>query len=67
MKGVHLKNLAKEILWAVLAATWITGLVHQFESWTMTTVYVVISLMMVAVTFSNRLVLKFAPRRNHRR
>jgi hypothetical protein len=41
----------------VLAATWITGLVHQFGSWSMTTVYVAISLMMVAVTFGNRLVL----------
>jgi hypothetical protein len=67
MKGVHLKNLAKEALWALLTATWITGLMHQFESWTMTTVYVAISLMMVAVTFSDRLVLKFVPRRNHRR
>jgi hypothetical protein len=62
-----LKNLAKEALWAVLAATWITGLVHQFGSWLMTTVYVLISLMMVAVTFSDYLVLKFVPRRNHRR
>ena len=62
-----MKNLAKEALWAVLAATWITGLVHQFGSWAMTTVYVAISFMMVAVTFGNRLVFKFAPRRNHRR
>jgi nitrate/nitrite transporter NarK len=62
-----LKKLAKEALWAVLAATWITGLVHQFESLTMTTLYVAISLMMVAVTFGNRLVFKFVPRRNHRR
>jgi hypothetical protein len=67
VKGVHLKNLAKEALWAVLAATWITGLVHQFGSWSMTTIYIAISFMMVAVTFSNRLVLKFVPRRNHRR
>jgi hypothetical protein len=67
MKGVRLKNLAKEALWALLAATWITGLMHQFESWTMTTVYVAISLMMAAVAFSDRLVLKFVPRRNHRR
>jgi hypothetical protein len=67
VKGVHLKNLAKEAIWAVLAATWITGLVHQFESWAMTTVYVAISLMVVAVTFGNRLVLKFASRRTHRR
>jgi hypothetical protein len=62
-----LKNLAKEALWAVLAATWITGLVHQFESWAMTAFYVAISLTMVAVTFGNRLVLKLVPRRNHRR
>jgi hypothetical protein len=67
VKGVLLKDLAKEALWAVLAATWITGLVHQFESRAMTTGYVAISLMMVAVTFGNRLVLKLAPRRNHRR
>jgi hypothetical protein len=33
----------------------------------MTAVYVAISLMMVAVTFGNRLVLKFASRRTHRR
>jgi hypothetical protein len=59
--------LAKEAPGAVVAATWITGLVHQFGSWSMTTVYVAISLMMVAVTFGNRLVLKFAPRRNRRR
>ena len=38
---------------------------HQFELWTMTTVYVAISLMMAAVAFSDRLVLKFVPRRNH--
>ena len=62
-----MKNLVKEALWAVLAATWITGLLHQFGSWSMTTVYVAISLMMVAVTFSDRLVLKFVPRRNRRR
>jgi hypothetical protein len=62
-----LTNLAKEVLWAVLAATWITGLVHQFGSWALTTVYVAISVMMVAVKFSDRLVLKFAPRRNRRR
>jgi hypothetical protein len=67
VKGVPLKNLAKEALWAVLAATWITGLVYQFGSWSMTAVYVAISFMMVAVTFSDRLVLKFEPRRNHRR
>lgn len=60
-------NLAKDALWAVLAATWIVGLVHQFGSWQMTIVYVAISLMMVAVKFSDRLVLKFVPRRNRRR
>jgi PAS domain-containing protein len=67
VKGVRLKNLAKEALWAVVAATWITGLVHQFGSWSMTAVYVAISLMMVAVRFSDRLMLKFVPRRIHRR
>jgi len=64
VKGVHLKNLTKEALWAVLVATWITGLVHQFGSWPMTFVYVAISLMMVAVTFFDRLMLKFVPKRN---
>jgi hypothetical protein len=60
-------NLAKEALWAVLAAAWIAGLVHQFGSWSMTAAYVAISLVMVAVTFGGQLVLKFAPRRNRRR
>ena len=62
-----MKNVAKEALWAVWAATWITGLVHQFGSWAMTTAYVAISLMMVAVNFSDRLVLKFVPWRKRRR
>lgn len=60
-------NLAKEALWAVLAATWFVGLVHQFGSWSMTAVYVAISLGMVAVMFGGQLVPKFTPRRNHRR
>jgi hypothetical protein len=60
-----LKNLAREALWAVLAAAWIVGLVHQFGSWPMTALYVVISLAMVAVRFADRRVLNFAPRRNH--
>jgi hypothetical protein len=62
-----LKNWQKEALWAVLAATWITGLVHQFGSSSMTAVYVAISLMMVAVKLSDRLVLKFVRRQNRRR
>jgi len=49
------------------AGAWITGLVHQFGSWSMTTVYVAISLMMAAVKFSDRLVHKFVPRRSRRR
>ena len=62
-----MNNLAKEVLWAVLVATWITGLLHQFESWTMMIGYIAISLMIVAVTFSERLVLKLIPQRNRRR
>jgi hypothetical protein len=50
-----------------LAAAWIVGLVRQFGSWSMTTAYVAIALAMVAVMFGDRLVLKFAPRRNSRR
>lgn len=67
MKGVHLKNLAKEALWSVLVAAWIVGLVNQFGSWSMTTFYIAISLVMIAVSFGNHLMLKFAPRRNRRR
>jgi len=67
MKGVRLKNLAKEALWALLAATWITGLMHQFEIVDDDDCLRRDSLMMVAVAFSDRLVLKFVPRRNHRR
>jgi hypothetical protein len=60
-------SLVKEALLALLAATWIVGLVNQFGSWTMTTFYIAISLAMIAVTFGNRLVLKSASRRNRRR
>ncbi len=62
-----MKNLAKEALLAVLVAAWVVGLVHQFGSWSMTAVYVGISLMMAAVSFADRLVPKLAPRRNRRR
>jgi hypothetical protein len=62
-----LKNLAKEALWAVLSATWIAGLLHQFGSWSMMAGYIAISLAMTGVTFGNRLMLKFAPRQNRRR
>ncbi len=62
-----MKNLAEEVLLAVLVATWVFGLVHQFGSWSMTAVYVAISLMMAAVRFADRLVPKLAPRRNRRR
>ena len=57
----------KEAIWAVLAAAWIVGFVHQFGSWPMTAAYVAISLAMVAVMFGAELVLGFAPRRNRRR
>ena len=67
MRAIRLKNLAKEALLAVLVATWIAGLIHQLGSWSMTALYVAISLAMAGVTFGNRLVLKFAPRQNHRR
>lgn len=62
-----MNNLAREALWAVLAAAWIVGLVNQFGSWPMTAFYIVISLAMVVVRFADRRVLKFAPRRNRRR
>jgi hypothetical protein len=67
VKEVHVKSWQKEALWAVPVGAWITGLVHQIASWSMTTVYVAISLMMVAVKFSDRLVHKFVPRRSRRR
>jgi hypothetical protein len=62
-----MKNLAKEALLAVLAAAWIVGLVYQFGSWSMISVYVAISLVMVALRFADRLVPKFIPRRIRRR
>jgi hypothetical protein len=65
-KSVAMK-LVKEAVVAVLAAAWVVGLVHQFGSWSMTAVYVAISLGMVAVISSNQLVLKLARRRNPRR
>ncbi len=61
-------NLAKEVLLAVLAATWIVGLVHQWGSWPMTIGYVAISLVMAAIMFGgDRRVLKYARRRNRQR
>ena len=60
-------NLAKEALGAVLAAAWIVGLLHQLGSWSLTAVYIAISLAMVAVMFGGRLVPKFAPRPSRRR
>ena len=60
-------NFAKEALLAVVGAAWIVGLVHQFGSWSLTAFYVGISLLMVAVRFSDRLGLKFALRRIRRR
>jgi hypothetical protein len=60
-------NLAKQALLAVLTATWIVGLVHQFGSWAMAAVYIAISILMVAVMFGSHLVLSFATRRNRRR
>ena len=65
--GTVAMNLAKEALLAVLIAAWIVGLVHQFGSWSMTAVYVAISLVMVAVMFGGELVPKFALRRIRRR
>jgi hypothetical protein len=59
--------LVKEALLAVVAATWIIGLVSQFGSWSMTAFYIAISLVMVALTFGSRLVFKFAPQRNRPR
>jgi hypothetical protein len=55
-------NVAREALWAVLAAAWIVGLINQFESWPMTAFYLVISLAMIAVMFSHQGVLNFAKR-----
>jgi len=60
-------NFAKEALLALLVATWAVGLVNQFGSWTMTAFYIAISLVMITVTFGNRLMFRFVPRRNRRR
>jgi len=60
-------SFVKEALGAILAAAWIVGLVHQLGSWSMTVVYVAISLVMVTVMFGDQLVVKFAPWRNRRR
>lgn len=61
--GTDSMNLAKEVLLAVLAATWIVGLVHQFGSWPMTVGYVAISVVMAGVMFGGDLrVLKYARR-----
>ncbi len=65
-KNIAMK-LAKEGVLAVLAAAWIVGLIHQFESWSMMAAYLAISLLMFAVTFGDRLVRKFATRQDHRR
>ena len=59
--------IARQALVAVLAAAWVVGLIHQFNSWTMTLAYVGISLAMLAVTFGDRRVLKYATRRINRR
>jgi hypothetical protein len=56
-------NVAREALWAVLAAAWIVGLVNQFESWPMTAVYVTISLAMIAVMFGHWGLLNFTRRK----
>jgi nitrate/nitrite transporter NarK len=60
-------NLVKEGLLAVLVATWTVGLVSQFGSWTMTAFYIAISLVMITMTFGNRLMFRLAPRRSRRR
>jgi hypothetical protein len=58
--------MAKQALVAVLAATWIVGLLHQ-DSWAMVVAYVAISAAMAGLIFGHRRVLKFAPRRNDRK
>jgi hypothetical protein len=60
--------MAKQAIVAVLAATWIVGLYHQ-GSWPMAAAYVAISAVMIGLMFgfSNRRMLKFAPRRNNRK
>ena len=65
--GAYVMNLVKEALLAILVATWAVGLVSQIGSWTMTALYIAISLVMITVTFGNRLIFRFVPRRNRRR
>ena len=60
-------SLAQEALVAVLAAIWIVGLVHQFDSLSATIGYLLISLLMSGIAFGDQRMLKFAPRRNRRR
>jgi len=55
-------NVAREAVWALLAAAWIVGLVNQFDSWPMTAFYVAISIAMIAVMFGHRGMLNFAKR-----
>ena len=62
-----MKQFASESLGAALIATWIVGLVNQFGSWPMTAFYIAISLAMAALSFADRRMLNFAPRRNRRR
>lgn len=59
--------IARQALVAVLAAAWVVGLIHQFNSWKMTAAYVGISLAMAAVMFGDRRVLKYATRRINKR
>jgi hypothetical protein len=65
--AIRLKVWAKEAVLAVLTAAWIVGLIHQIESWSMTAVYLAISLAIVGVIFGKQLLPKFVPRQNRRR
>ena len=60
-------SLAQEALVAVLAAIWIVGLVHQFDSLSATIAYLLISLLMAGIALGNPSKLKPAPWRNRRR
>ena len=64
--AVYIRSLADVITTTKRAHDTHVRFVHQFGSWSMTTLYVAISLAMAGVTFGNRLVLKFVPRRNRR-
>lgn len=59
--------IARQALFAVLAAAWVVGLIHQFSSWKMTAVYVAISLAMAGVMLVNGRTLKLATRRINKR